>query len=195
MAGYGMIPAYHLTGGVIRLQEYSILSTLAENIFTGDIVNAVDSGLIEPTGGGEDYMLGVFAGVQYVDASGNMTFSRYWPSGTTATEIKAYVYTDPQIVYKIQADQDTNPLVFANKWSNGAIIATAGSTVTGQSGFVLDSSDVVANDSSAAEEQLQFLGSAQLDAGFTSAGTTMDAYVRFNQHVYLGGTLAASAGL
>ncbi len=195
MAGYGFIPAYHLMGGTIRMREYTIATGLAENIFTGDVVNLVAAGVLEPNAAGEDDMIGVFGGVHYVDASGNQIFSRYWPSATTATAIKAYVWDDPHIVWRVQSDQVGTAMTAAFIGTNGQLDSTAGSTVTGQSGFVMDSSDMNTQNTTPAEEQFTLLGSAEVDGSFTAAGTTMDVYVRFNQHLLLGGSLAAPAGV
>ena len=80
--------------------------------------------------------IGVFAGVRYVDGQGNQVFSRYWPTGTTATDIVAYVYDDPNIVFEIQADTiaeaDIGQLI---DWNLGS-----GSTSTGVSGAYAEES-------------------------------------------------------
>ena len=64
-------------------------------------------------------------------------YSQYFPSGTTATDIVAYVYDDPYIVYKVQSDGSPAQTNIGNC---ADVVAGAGSTVTGQSGFELNSS-------------------------------------------------------
>ena len=116
--------------------EIPIASGLAANIFTGDLV-AVTAGNIIPTAGatsvGDAYQAaGVFMGCHYVQ-DGQPKWNKYWPTGTSATDIKAFVNTDPWSTYYIQADAslsagDINYTTFG-------ITAGSGSTVTGQSGF------------------------------------------------------------
>ena len=196
MAGYGFIPAYHLMGGVIRPQEMKITTGYNVNIFSGDVITAVDAGTIEAgVVATQSDLIGVFGGVSYVDAGGSQIYSRYWPASTTATAIKAFVYSDPFIVYRAQSDQDTNALLQTTVWSNGDFLATAGSTVTGQSGHVIDSSVFITNDASPAVGNFQLLGSAQVDGAFTAAGTVMDVYVKFAEHAWLHGSTAGSVAL
>lgn len=54
----------------------------------------------------------------------------------------ALVVTDPTVVYEIQEDADTTPIAAASVGLNCAIATTAGSTTTGVSKMVLDSSTV-----------------------------------------------------
>mgnify|MGYP001765478766 CR=1 FL=1 len=95
---YGLIPVFHPTGQG-RANKYTILSTYAKNIFKGDLVKVGTNGTIE-IGDGTTPCLGVFAGCEYIDAQGKPTVSPYWPTGTTATNIVAYVYDDQQTVFK-----------------------------------------------------------------------------------------------
>jgi hypothetical protein len=47
---------------------------------------------------------GAFQGVEYTPANGRRVVSNYWPASQVATEIVAYLTTDPWIVYEIQAN-------------------------------------------------------------------------------------------
>ncbi len=178
MAGYGFLPAYHAGGGTIRLTEYPILSTYAANIFTGDTVILHTDGTLNVGTASTTTHVGVFAGCQYVDADGNMVFKRYWPTGVTATDPKGYVWDDYSIVFKCQADQVSTALLSTDVGDGFDVVATAGSTVTGSSGFVL-------NSDAKSVDTFRLVGSAQLDKGYTAAGTTMDVYVRFLDHLHL----------
>jgi len=64
-----------------------------------------------------------------------VTFSKYWPTGTTATNIKAYVYDDPNLVYGVQSAGSTVQDDIGNL---GDLVAGAGSTTTGLSAFELN---------------------------------------------------------
>ena len=103
----GFVPIRHLTGGVIRPQEYAIANGLAANLASGDLVTMTTDGtIIRGTAGGT--ALGVFYGVEYQDnTSGDVKFVKVWNSGTTVkanTAVKAYVYDDPNITFQVQCN-------------------------------------------------------------------------------------------
>ena len=112
-APFGFRPSYH-NSGQMRPKAYVIASTYAANIFSGDPVKLTDNGVIQlgtsdgTRSGTTDgiTLLGIFAGCQYLDASGKPTISPFWPSGATGTEIVAWVYDDPETLYDVQY---TNP--------------------------------------------------------------------------------------
>ena len=41
--------------------------------------------------------------MSYTASDGSYVYSQYWPTGTTATNIIAYIYDDPYIVFKAQS--------------------------------------------------------------------------------------------
>ncbi len=45
--------------------------------------------------------VGTFMGVEFTDTDGRRRVSNKWTAGTSATDIVAYVTTDPAIVYEI----------------------------------------------------------------------------------------------
>ena len=110
-APFGFRPAYH-NSGQMRPKAYTIASTYAANIFQGDPVKLTDNGVIQigtsdgsRTGTTDGVaLLGIFAGCQYYDSLGKPTVSPFWPSGTTATEIVAWVYDDPETLFEVQYD-------------------------------------------------------------------------------------------
>ena len=112
-APFGFRPSYH-NSGQMRPKAYVIASTYAANIFSGDPVKLTDNGVIQlgtsdgTRSGTTDgiTLLGIFAGCQYLDSGGKPTISPFWPSGTTGTEIVAWVYDDPETLYDVQY---TNP--------------------------------------------------------------------------------------
>lgn len=178
---YGFVPVKHASGGTIRPNEYSIAAAYTTNIFSGDPVALVDGGTIQQGAASSGTgLVGVFYGVSYKKSTGEYVYSRFWDTPTGATEIKAYVYDDPNIIYKVESDQDTTPIAAATVGSNVDFAAGTGSTVTGQSAAYIDSS--TNTDGSPGAANFRVLGSAELDGSFTSAGTPMDIYVRFNEH-------------
>ena len=134
---FGFVPSRHMSGSPIRTNKYTITSGLAENIFNGDLVILTTDGVITPHTATETNNLGVFAGVSYTASDGSYKFSEYWPSGTTGTNIIAYVYDDPYIVYKVQSDGSPAQ---TDLGACADVVAGTGSTTTGQSAFELNSS-------------------------------------------------------
>ena len=132
-AAFGLAPVRHLSGnGYSRANVYTIASGLAENIFTGDAVILIADGVLTPHTATEVNNIGVFAGVSYTASDGSYVYSQYWPTGTTATNIKAYVYDDPYTVFKVQS---AGTIAQTNVGNCADLVAGAGSTATGQSGF------------------------------------------------------------
>ena len=99
----GFTPAYHMSGGTIRPSEFAIESGASGDIFSGDVVKLTSGYVLQ--GGATDAPLGVFGGCEYQDSTGEVVFTRRFISGTASlgsADIKAYVYTDPNIVYEAQ---------------------------------------------------------------------------------------------
>ena len=142
-APFGFRPSYH-NSGQMRPKAYVIASTYAANIFSGDPVKLTDNGVIQlgtsdgTRSGTTDgiTLLGIFAGCQYLDASGKPTISPFWPSGATGTEIVAWVYDDPETLYDVQY---TNPSVgttvqtAVGEQCDWTVASPGGSTQTGLS--------------------------------------------------------------
>ena len=131
-AAFGFVPIRHMSGNAPRTNKYTIASTLAENIFKGDLVIVIAAGTLTPHTATETNNIGVFDGCSYTASDGSYVYSEYWPSGTTATDIIAYVYDDPYTVFKVQSAGTTAQTNIGNC---ADVVAGAGSTITGQSGF------------------------------------------------------------
>ena len=185
-APFGFRPSYH-NSGQMRPKAYVIASAYAANIFSGDPVKLTDNGVVQlgtsdgTRSGTVDgiSLLGIFAGCQYLDATGKPTISPFWPSGTTGTEIVAWVYDDPETLFDVQY---TNP-------SSGTTVQTAvgeecdwtvaspgGSTQTGLSNCQLTAIQATSG-------QFQITGFA-----YSIFDSITDAYVqvtvRINEHHY-----------
>ena len=142
-APFGFRPSYH-NSGQMRPKAYTIASTYAANIFSGDPVKLTDDGVIQlgssdgTRAGTTDgiTLLGVFAGCQYYDASGKPTISPFWPSGATGTEIVAWVYDDPETLYDVQYDNPspgTTVQTAVGEQCDWTVASPGGSTRTGLS--------------------------------------------------------------
>ena len=131
-AAFGFVPVRHMSGSAPRANKYTIASGLAENIFTGDLCIIDANGQVTPHTATEVNNIGVFAGVSYTASDGSYVYSEYWPTGTVATNIIAYIYDDPYTVFKAQS---AGSPAQTNIGNCADVVAGAGSTTTGQSGF------------------------------------------------------------
>ena len=123
--------------GQSRANVYQIASAYGTLISYGDPVVLNTNGTITAVTATSDAILGVFAGCEYIDASGKPVESKNWPASTATlagTAINAYVYDDPFNLYDIQVTGN------ASSYTQAAIgdqinlhPVTAGNTATGQS--------------------------------------------------------------
>jgi hypothetical protein len=132
-APFGMRPAFHPSGldRAVALAD-GILDGYSSDILKGQPVKIDTSGQIQIAAAGDSF-LGAFAGVEWTDTTGRRRVSNYWPANTAYNtgSCVAYFYSDPNIVYEIQA---------AGSLAQSSIGAqadlsntTAGSNVTGLS--------------------------------------------------------------
>jgi len=146
----GFIPARKKSGGynneavtdMITLTSTGQAQSPSNNIFTGDpvVLPGANFATISPYIAATLKPSGVFMGCQYVE-NGEQKFSRYWNGGTSATDIKFFVITDPNQTYYIQASLSLSAAELAIvKNYNVTVSSTAssGNTVTGQSSYYLD---------------------------------------------------------
>ena len=142
----GLIPSRHTAGGTPqRTGGYTIATGLGEDIYSGDPVDLTGTGrnIALATAGDDNPIVGIFAGVRYVDANGEQQFRPRWPTGTTATEIEALVYDDPLQEFIAQVD-DTAGLAEADVGLNAALVAGTGNDFTGRSAWQIDQSTILA---------------------------------------------------
>lgn len=135
----GFRPVRHASGGCIQLSgvNYSIATDYSTKIHTGDVVQLTGTGKnVAIAEAGNVNNQGVFAGCSYVDVDGAQQFSSYWPGTTTNTNIKAFLYDDPNIIYEVQVDT----IAEADVGNMMDLAEGTGSDVTGQSGSYLDES-------------------------------------------------------
>lgn len=185
-APFGFRASFH-NSGQMRPKAYVIASTYAANIFSGDPVKLTDNGVIQlgtsdgtRTGTTDGIsLLGIFAGVQYLDASGKPTISPFFPTGTTGTEITAWVYDDPETLFDVQYNNPspgTTIQTAVGEECDWTVASPGGSTQTGLSNTYLT---VI----QATSGQFQITG-----MGFEITDSLTDAYVvvtvRINEHHY-----------
>ena len=144
-APYGFKPI-NLIGGQVfagstRMME--IASGYNANIFYGDMVKRVIGGTIEKdTGTTANTPCGVFLGVSFTNAStGQIQQQQYYPASTaikSGTKIFAVVADDPDTLFQVAVC--SSGVVMATVTQNAigtnmSILATAGSTATGNSSY------------------------------------------------------------
>jgi len=189
-APFGFVPSYH-NSGQIRPKAYTVASTYATNIFSGDPVKLVDTGVIQlGTSDGSRTgstaavtLLGTLAGVEYRDSTGKPSISPFWIGGTTATEITAYVYDDPETLFDAQYTNPGTPGTDTVQTSVGeqcdwtGFTAPGGSTRTGLSAGYLGALE------GSGTGQFQITGFAtNINQSLTDAYVV--AVCRINEHAY-----------
>ena len=120
----GLWPLYSLTGGEMRTRKYTL--TTGQTVYKGDLLKVIAGGTVEEADA-NDGIIVIGVAAEYVD-------------GTVAgTEV--LVYDDPYIVFGVQCDTGTVPLV-SQIHATANHVAGAGSSVTKLSGHELDTSDL-----------------------------------------------------
>lgn len=202
-APFGLQPRIHLNGSPWNQQvsTYPIASGYNASLFSGDPVALLADGTIGLWANGA--IVGVFAGVQYVDASGTLVRFPYWQANTVtfqAQTAEALIVDQTDVLYDIQSNgtQFTNVggapqgygIQLGNLNKNYNLAAgPGGSTRSGLSSYML------ANDSGATTADLpvklirltpQVLN--QFGAGTVAAPNYNNGLVLINNHKYNGGT-------
>ena len=137
-AAFGFRPTRSLVGGQIRTEEYAIAANYNTALYTGQVVEAVAAGGIEAAAAEDTQVAGVFGGVFYTDpTTSKPTWSAYYPASTNASDLKASIYLDPNIIFEVQHD-GTGTAAMNN--SGFDFVGVGGSTISGQSTQELDTS-------------------------------------------------------
>ena len=108
-APFGLRPVFHPSGldrAIAFANPFDYSTGYASNIFKGQAVTldtAATGYLIKTASGGPIY--GVFDGFEWTDTTGRRRISNFYPANTAFQQGSAiaYIWTDPQIVYEIQA--------------------------------------------------------------------------------------------
>ena len=146
----GFTPARMIGGGynneavtdVIAWSSTGLAGTPTNNIFTGEpvVLPGANFATISPYIAATLKPSGVFMGCQYVE-NGEQKFARFWNGGTSATDIKFFVITNPDQTYHIQCSLTLSAaemLIVKNYNVTVSSTASSGNTTTGQSSYYLD---------------------------------------------------------
>jgi len=148
MAGYGMRPTVYASGGYNSggFTEYPIADGETDNIFMGHFMLQEATGYVTvlaatPTGATAVLStVGVAVGFRYKDANGDPVWSQNYVGHADNTEAFAFIADDPTQQFLIQQDSVGGTLDQAAVGLNAPVVQGTGSTSTGLSGMVLDSS-------------------------------------------------------
>jgi len=176
-AAFGLRPVFH-PSGIIRPTAMTIESGYGSNILQFQPVYIGASGTIEAAAATEAAIVGTFMGVEFTDTDGRRRVSNKWTAGTSATDIIAYVTTDPAIVYEIQANSS---LVITDIGAQADFASvTAGSTTTGLSAAMLDA----AQKTTSGNEILRIVNlGTEIDNAWGDAYTIVQ--VQISQHQFV----------
>lgn len=136
---FGLKPVRYKNGSAWdgKMTEYSALSTNATAIFNNDavvITGAVDTDefatpvVAAATAGAR--LRGVLGGIAMYPADINLNYRK------ASTAQKVLVIDDPNVVFRVQGDASATDALLVGL--NANLVATAGSTTTGLSAFVLN---------------------------------------------------------
>lgn len=104
-APFGFRPAYNPIG-LERAKKYTIAGAYGTAIYEGMPVILNTNGTVTAGTAAAD-LLGIFAGCEYIDATGKPNVSTFWPAAQailSGSVPVAWVYDDPNNVYEVQAD-------------------------------------------------------------------------------------------
>lgn len=159
---FGLVPVWH-PSGQIRSLNYTGAYDTADTFYAGTPVSLTNAGtastlnVASNTASSTDRLLGVFAGVEYTDASGRRTVSKWFgPALGTATDVVFWIYQDPDIVYAVQANGSMANTSVGQEYNftavtSGTIIGNGG---LGTSTAALDTTNVA----SGAQGQMVVVG-------------------------------------
>lgn len=181
-AAFGLRPVRHLDGSDWNgaLNEYSIASGYGTNLFIGDPLVMVSDGTVARAAAGDTDIVGVFMGCAYTssnDGGVNSLDRKYWPASTVASDAVAFVCDAPDVIFHVQADDDSAAIAATDVGANADILVTAGSTTTYTSGVELDASSITASTA-----QLRILRLAKLPNN--EWGDFAVVEVLINEHAY-----------
>ena len=194
---YGFRPI-NLIGGQVfagATRQIPIASGSGTSIFYGDVVRLNTGGTlsrVSTTDSATD-AVGIFLGCSFTNPTTKQPLQQqYYPAGTVASDIVAYVCDDPDTLFKVAVLSSSTAiggLTQTDVGNNVAIFTTAGSTTTG------DSNEGVRNSTSDSTTTLPFRIIAGVPETVNASGSFTEVIVKFNfgVHTYYSATPVATA--
>ena len=129
-SGAGSAPTYEMTTRKISAGD-------ATPCYYGDPVSPLSTGYISKATAGTVRVEGIFVGCQYFSTSQKrVVWNRYWPGSDATGDVTAYVVSDPNAQFLVQAG-GTN-VGFANIGEYIQFNAGTGNAASGQSGAYVE---------------------------------------------------------
>ena len=140
---YGLKPV-NLIGGQVyagSTRLMAIASGEGTSIFFGDAVKLSGGYITRDPADSAMTPVGVFMGCTYTDPNSNQkVFKQYFPAGTVAADIKAYVVDDYDALFKVavvSSGTTISGVTQAAVGLNAALVDNTGSTITGDSAVAI----------------------------------------------------------
>ena len=135
---FGLKPVYH-PSGIIRSLNYTGQYDTNATFYSGTVVSLNNSagastlGVASNTPTANQRLAGVFGGVEYTDASGRRTVSKWFgPALGTATDVILWIFMDDQITYEAQAN---GSIAFTQVGQEFNLTANSSGTIIGNGGL------------------------------------------------------------
>ena len=144
-APFGFQLAGFLDGrsGSLGQQTRLIANADTNAVYSGDPVTSLSTGYVTRSTAGTTQISGIFIGCSYLNtALGRTVWSPSWPGSGATGDITAYVITDPQATFKVQAGGSTTAIGLADINANANFALGTPNTTTGQSGAYLDQTTI-----------------------------------------------------
>lgn len=183
---FGLRAARQLDGSPYNgaQNRYRILKNYGTALYQGDLVMTSLNGTIQRASATDNPVVGVFNGVFYTDpTTSKPTWKNYYPATISANDIMAQVIDGPDVVFEINADAT---FTVSHLFANYKIVATTGSTLSGQGKEALDVSTA---DSSSTFVLKAVDISQDPDNSDTTASSGVNVLVVINAHSYKSGTV------
>jgi len=183
---FGLRAARQLDGSPYNgaQNRYRILKNYGTALYQGDLVMTSVNGTIERAGATSNPVVGVFNGVFYTDpTTSKPTWKNYYPASISANDIMAQVIDGPDVVFEINADAT---FTVSHLFANYKIVATTGSTLSGQGREALDVSSA---DSSSTFVLKAVDISQDPNNSDITASSGVNVLVVLNAHSYKSGTV------
>ncbi len=140
---YGLKPV-NLIGGQVyagSTRLIAIASGEGTSIFFGDAVKLSGGYITRDPADSAMTPVGVFMGCTFTDPNSNQkVFKQYFPAGTVAADIKAYVVDDYDALFKVAVVSGTTVISGVTQAAvglNAALVDNTGSTITGDSAVAI----------------------------------------------------------
>ena len=144
-APFGFQLAGFLDGRTGSLGQQTRLIANADStaVYSGDPVTSLSTGYVTRSTAGTTQIAGIFIGCTYLNTSlGRTVWSPSWPGSGATGDITAYVVTDPQAVFKVQAGGSTTAIGIADINANINFALGSPNTTSGQSGAYVDQTTI-----------------------------------------------------